>query len=166
MDLMQQVPAAILLVVRTLLRCNMHEQKERERGRRVAGGQTTTPRWRSRSRLQQLCIDGPLLCNLLGGGEVTITPSWLNSKAGTQGFNPNCPAKFNLCKSQAIYGAAIGPGTIFAQAPGLQSTAKVCDEPDGMDRATPDGAAFEPEFEGTSSASPGRWSLASLAFWR
>jgi hypothetical protein len=35
-----------------------------------------------------------------------------------------------------------------------------------MDRATPDGAAFEPEFEGTSSASPGRWSLASLAFWR
>ena len=96
LDLMQQVPAAILLVVRTLLRCNMHEQKERERGRRVAGGQTTTPRWRSRSRLQQLCIDGPLLCNLLGGGEVTITPSWLNSKASIQGFKPNCPAKFNL----------------------------------------------------------------------
>jgi hypothetical protein len=96
---MQHVPAAARSVVRTLLRCNMHDQKERERARRVAGGQTTTPRWRSRSRLRQHCIDGLLRHALYwGGGEVTITPSWLNVRVGSQDRVPNCPAKFNLCK--------------------------------------------------------------------
>jgi hypothetical protein len=60
---------------------------------------------------------------------------------------PLCPAKF---KSQS------GHASIFAQAPGLQPTAQVCDEPDRLGRATPDEAADAPEFEGTSSASPGR----------
>jgi hypothetical protein len=103
----QHVPAADLLVVRTRLRRSMHDQKERERGRRVAGGQTTTPGWRSRSRLRQHCIDGLLRYALYwGGGKVTITPSWLNVRV------PNRPAKFNLCKSQTI-GGIFRPGAWF-----------------------------------------------------
>lgn len=61
-------------------------------------------------------------------------------------------------------GVIFRPGAWFAVHGGGASAVR--DGPDRVGRVTPDEAAHAPEFEGTSSARPGRWSDGSLAFWR